>query len=149
MNFYTVEFQSDGLSATVIPYAFTDEPHAKAKYHQIMSVACLSEVKKHGAIIFCDDTEATRPTIENYEHGEHTDNCAWIVVEFQFNGESFGTFGFSFANRNEAESKYHALLSVAAVSTVQRHGAIYFCDDGYIGESCVYDHSVQEDQQEE
>lgn len=138
MNYYTVEFQSDGSSATIIPYAFTDEPHAKAKYHQIMSVACLSEVKKHGAIVFCDDTNATRPSIEVYEHGEHTDNCAWIVVEFQFNGESFGTFGFSFTNRNEAESKYHALLSVAAVSNVNRHGAICFADDGYIVGSTVY-----------
>lgn len=148
MHYYTVEFQSNSSSASLIPFAFDDEPHAKAQYHSILSVACLSGVPKHGAIVFCDDTNATRPSIEVYEHGEHTDDSAWIVVEFQHNGETGSAVGFSFSDRYEAEAKYHALLSVAAVSTVNRHGAIFFADDGYLGESRVYEHVLMEGEED-
>lgn len=50
---------------------------------------------------------------------------------------------FVFSNRDEAEAKYHSLLAVAAVSTVEKHGAMLFNDDGFVIKSEVYNHIVE------
>lgn len=49
----------------------------------------------------------------------------YIVIEIQTNESgAIGNFVFAFSNRNEAESKYHALLSIAAVSGLPRHTVV-------------------------
>lgn len=56
MNYIVLEIQknSEGQIST-IPYAFATETEALAKYYQILSVAALSGLKKHGAVILTDE----------------------------------------------------------------------------------------------
>ena len=49
---------------------------------------------------------------------------------------------YAFDDRNEAEAKYHDLLAVAAVSNVDKHGAMLFNEDGFMLKSEVYNHYV-------
>ena len=49
---------------------------------------------------------------------------------------------FAYDSRNEAEAKYHSLLAVAAVSSVDKHGAILFNEDGFMLKNEVYNHYV-------
>ena len=49
---------------------------------------------------------------------------------------------YAFDTRNTAEAKYHELLSVAAVSQVDKHGAILFNEDGFMLKNEVYNHYV-------
>ena len=54
-TFYTViEVQNAGTPA-VLTTAFTDLPHAKAKYHAILTAAAVSSVPYHGAFILRSD----------------------------------------------------------------------------------------------
>ena len=144
MNWYTAEFQSSGLTGTVIPFALEDRAHAEAKYHSILAVAALSDVMKHGAILFCDDTEQILYGIKSYEHGEIVRDPSWYVIEYQNDGETGSVIPWSYDNRPDAESKYHAILSAAANSHVKYHGAICFGDDGYIAGAQSYHHIEEE-----
>lgn len=67
----------------------------------------------------------------------------WFVVEIQSNGVTGATITNSYSTREEAESKFHLILSAAAVSSVIRHGAILFSDnmDGIMTK--VYEHPVE------
>jgi hypothetical protein len=54
----------------------------------------------------------------------------FIVVEVQKSADDkIATLVTSFDERNDAESKYHNILSYAAVSTLPKHGAIILSDD--------------------
>lgn len=66
----------------------------------------------------------------------------YIVIEIQNTGETVGTFVFSFGSRNEAEAKYHALLSVAAVSSVPIHGVTLLSGSGAEIKHESYAHSA-------
>lgn len=65
----------------------------------------------------------------------------FLVIEIQQNADgTVGNFVFTFDTANEAESKYHAILSAAAVSSVPHHSAIMMnSHGGYINSQC-YDH---------
>lgn len=69
---------------------------------------------------------------------------AWFVVEVQSNGETGSTIVNSYPTQAEAESKFHSILSFAAVSSVFRHGAIMFSDtmDGLM--TRVFEHPAEE-----
>ena len=65
----------------------------------------------------------------------------FYVVEIQTNTEVGSVIPFTFTNRNEAEAKYHSLLAVAAVSQIEKHGAMLFTDDCFVLKSEVYNHT--------
>lgn len=67
----------------------------------------------------------------------------FYVIEIQTNGETGSVIPFSFTDRDQAEAKYHSLLAVAATSTVAKHGAMLFNDNGFVIKSEVYDHQVE------
>lgn len=53
----------------------------------------------------------------------------FIVIEIQKTTD-IATLVYSFENRNDAESKYYSILSVAAVSNVPMHSAALLTDSG-------------------
>lgn len=65
----------------------------------------------------------------------------YIVLETQTdtNG-TVGTLITSYENRNDAESKYHNILTAAAISEVPLHYAFLLTDEGYTIKSEGYDH---------
>lgn len=66
----------------------------------------------------------------------------FYVIEIQTGTETGAILPFTFTDRSQAEAKYHALLAVAAVSEVAKHGAMLFTDDGFVLKSEVYDHTA-------
>lgn len=64
----------------------------------------------------------------------------YIVTEIQtYKDGSIGILTTDHLTQNEAESKYHAVLSAAAVSDLPRHSAIIYANDGMvIGNYCYY-----------
>lgn len=67
----------------------------------------------------------------------------YYVIEVQ-TGNTGAVVPFVFDNKEDAEAKYHALLSVAAKSDVPKHGAILFNDDLFVSKQEVYCHTVDE-----
>lgn len=64
----------------------------------------------------------------------------YYVVEIQTQAETGAVIPYTYTDRGQAEAKYHALLAVASVSDVPKHGAMLFNDDGFIIKSEVYNH---------
>ena len=66
----------------------------------------------------------------------------YIVVEIQENTDgTVGNLVYSYDTPNEAESKYHAVLSAAAVSQIPFHSAFMMNSrGGYINSQC-YEHT--------
>ena len=57
----------------------------------------------------------------------------YIVIEVQTNIDgTVGNLVYSYDNRNEAESKYHAVLAAAAVSALPMHTCVLFQSDGIL-----------------
>lgn len=65
----------------------------------------------------------------------------YYVVEIQTQEATGAVIPFTFTDRGQAEAKYHSLLAVASVSSVPKHGAMLFNDDGFIIKSEVYNHN--------
>lgn len=55
----------------------------------------------------------------------------YIVIELQTNGGQIAHIVSSYATRDAAESKYHAILAAAAVSSVEKHAAVILSDEGF------------------
>lgn len=53
----------------------------------------------------------------------------FIVIEIQTN-DTVATIVNAYADRAQAESKYHQILTAAAVSNVPKHGAVMLTDEG-------------------
>lgn len=53
----------------------------------------------------------------------------YFVLEIQIN-ETGAIIPFAFDNQADAEAKYHAILSVAAKSSVDKHSAILMAENG-------------------
>ncbi len=68
----------------------------------------------------------------------------YIVYEIQGTGDSVSTLTYDYKNKNEAESKYHSVLSDAAVSSVPIHTAILMTDKGTSLDKQYYEHPVEE-----
>ena len=67
----------------------------------------------------------------------------FYVIEIQTTENTGSVIPFTFNDRDQAEAKYHSLLAVAATSTVKRHGAMLFNDNGFVIKSEVYDHDQE------
>lgn len=66
----------------------------------------------------------------------------FIVVEIQVNADgTAGALVTSFADQNAAESAYHTILAAAAVSSLPKHGAIMFSDEGFPLMHACYKHA--------
>lgn len=70
--FYVIEIQT-GTTGAVIPFVFQDRNQAEAKYHTLLSVAAVSEVPKHGAMLFTDDGFVLKSEVYNHEEAEPVD----------------------------------------------------------------------------
>ena len=68
----------------------------------------------------------------------------YLVMEIQKNGDQVSNLVYSYANRNEAESKYYSILSVAALSTVEQHAVTLLTDQGNCIMSRFYVHKAEE-----
>ena len=138
MGWFVVEFQSDGASGSIIPFSFVKKDQAMAKYHQILAVAATSNVTKHGAVVFNDTADEF--LTDGYSHGETPETNVWFTVEFQYNGETGSILAWAYEKKNDAQAKYHELLSVAAKSNIKHHGSVCFDDDGVSFEIRQYEH---------
>ena len=70
MIYYVVEIQTQEESGAVIPYSFTDRGQAEAKYHSLLAVASVSNVPKHGAMLFNDDGFIIKSEVYNHDEPE-------------------------------------------------------------------------------
>lgn len=69
----------------------------------------------------------------------------YVVVELQTNDEGqVANLVTQHATREEAESKYHAVLSAAAVSSVAYHAAVLMTNTGHVHETKCYHHEKPE-----
>lgn len=61
----------------------------------------------------------------------------YIVTEVQVSDQNaVAVLNTNFENYNQAVSKYHTVLAAAASSSVDRHGAFLYTEDGYIANEC-------------
>lgn len=70
----------------------------------------------------------------------------YLVIELQTNSDgTVGNLVYAFDTQAEAESKYHAVLSAAAVSTVPVHAAVLMDSTGFFLERKAYKHEVAQE----
>lgn len=69
----------------------------------------------------------------------------YLVVEMQKTGNSLATICNDYVDRNEAESRYHAALSAAAISSVPLHTVVLLNDEGTKLDSKYYPHAEEGD----
>lgn len=67
----------------------------------------------------------------------------YYVLELQTTDSSGAVIPFTYTNQAEAESKYHSLLAVCAISSVPKHGAMLFDADGFVIKKEMYVHEVE------
>lgn len=72
----------------------------------------------------------------------------FIVIEIQ-TSDNVATLVNAYDNRPQAESKYHQILTAAAVSTVPKHGAIMLTDEGERLKNECYIHTPEPEPEEE
>lgn len=69
----------------------------------------------------------------------------YIVIELQTNAEGpVGNFVWSYADKNEAFSKYHTVLAAAAVSALPVHSCVILRNDGLQIAAQSYEHGAPE-----
>lgn len=72
----------------------------------------------------------------------------YLVIEIQTNADGkIGILTFSYDDRNEAESKYHAVLSAAAISALPMHTCDLIQADGVLlaRQSYVHEQATEEE----
>ena len=74
----------------------------------------------------------------------------YIVIEIQkFDTGAVSTPAWAYDNENSAWSKYHTVLSAAAVSQLPVHSAVIMNESGYCIEHKCYEHPQSEPEPEE
>ena len=72
----------------------------------------------------------------------------YLVIEIQTNADgTIGILTFSYDDRNQAESKYHAVLAAAAISALPMHTCDLIQADGILlARQCyVHEQEVEEE----
>lgn len=65
----------------------------------------------------------------------------YIVFEIQTNNDgSLGTLTYTFDDLNQAESKYHQVLTSAAVSALPKHACVMMSEEGFYLKNECYKH---------
>ena len=73
----------------------------------------------------------------------------YLVIEIQTNQDgTIGNLVYSYADRSQAESKYHTILSSAAVSQLPVHAAALMTAEGQLLERKCYHHTVEAEETE-
>jgi hypothetical protein len=67
----------------------------------------------------------------------------YIVLEIQ-TSNTVATLVNAYEDRNQAESKYHQILTAAALSSVPKHSAVLMNDEGQTIKDETYIHEVTE-----
>jgi len=68
----------------------------------------------------------------------------YLVIEIQTNTDgTVGNLVYSYNSRLEAESKYHAVLSAAAISALPMHTCVLFQSDGVLLARQSYMHETE------
>lgn len=67
----------------------------------------------------------------------------YIVIEAQTKDGTTALLTSVHASQNEAERKYHLVLSAAAVSSLDRHSASMLDETGYCLKSQCYEHGEE------
>lgn len=67
----------------------------------------------------------------------------YIVIEIQ-TSTTVATLVNAYEDRNQAESKYHQILTAAALSSVPKHSAVLMNDEGQTIKDETYIHEVTE-----
>ena len=62
-----IEIQKNGETATPLVQLFTDDAQAKSRYHELLSIAAVSNVPEHSVILVSE--EGSYMFHEKYEHG--------------------------------------------------------------------------------
>ena len=65
----------------------------------------------------------------------------FVVIELQKNGEQLASLVTQHDTLFEAESKFHQVLSAAAVSTIEKHSAVLINENGAFLRTECYDHT--------
>jgi len=68
----------------------------------------------------------------------------YIVIEIQNTNGQISTLTWQYGTLNEAQSKFHTILSVAAVSSVPIHTAVILTHEGIMVAHESYHHEVAE-----
>lgn len=71
----------------------------------------------------------------------------YIVIEIQTT-DKVATLTTAYEDRNQAEAKYHAVLSAAAVSAVPKHAAVMLTEEGTRLKSECYIHEQPEPEED-
>lgn len=70
---------------------------------------------------------------------------AYIVLELQTNrDDTLGSLIWNFPTLPQAESKFHAILSAAAISSIPIHSAVILDERGENIAYASYDHPIEE-----
>ena len=69
----------------------------------------------------------------------------FIVIEVQSDGTTASTIVNSYTDRNQAESKFHQILTAAALSNVPIHSAVLMTDRGKTLKTETYTHEEVEE----
>ena len=75
-----------------------------------------------------------------YQFEERGEGMNYIVLEMQTTGGVTATLVNSYSDLNEAKSKYHLILSAAAVSQVEVHAAVILNQTGFEITSEFFEH---------
>ena len=68
----------------------------------------------------------------------------YLVIELQKTAENtISNLVWAYQTKNEAESKYHSVLSAAAISSVPLHAACLLSEQGYTITSQCYLHDEE------
>lgn len=70
----------------------------------------------------------------------------FIVLEVQ-KSDVVTTLVSTFDDRDQAEQKYHTILSYAAVSDLAIHSAVMLTEEGYFIKSEHYEHQAEESEE--
>lgn len=62
-----IEIQKNGETATPLTELYTDTAQAKSHYHELLSIAAVSDVPEHSVILVSE--EGNYMFHEKYEHG--------------------------------------------------------------------------------
>ena len=73
----------------------------------------------------------------------------YLAIEIQTNQDgTVGNLVYAYDELNQAQSKYHAVLSAAAVSELPMHAAVLVRSDGAVLASDYFEHSEPEPEEE-
>lgn len=64
----------------------------------------------------------------------------YLVIELQTNNGKMANLAYAYDTQNEAESKFHSILSTAAVSSVEVHTAVVIDEQGCVLANGSYTH---------